>query len=211
MMLQLEVTLFAYPGEDCGCEKSIGPDYNVALSMNLQKIKFNFMLENSLRIVFYAVNDIGKLFLTKATADTGLESGEEEQEIEEEEEIDDFESQDYGTEAEKAVEDDFWKTFDLKQEKFVPGLDVKIEAPVINVPNLNVPGAKFVVDCGTVEIKSEKEIDTNRWINHQGKEFSTMKLKVISKEAEVKYINDEVTESEPILKEEEVNVTINVP
>ena len=124
MMLQLEVTLFAYPGEDCGCEKSIGPDYNVALSMKLQKIKFNFMLENSLRIVFYAVNDIGKLFLTKATADTGLESGEEEEVIEEEEIIDDFESQDYGTEAEKAVDDDFWRTFDLNQEKFVPGLDI---------------------------------------------------------------------------------------
>ena len=190
MMLQLEVTLFAYPGEDCGCEKSIGPDYNVALSMKLQKIKFNFMLENSLRIVFYAVNDIGKLFLTKATADTGLESGEEEKEIEEEEGIDDFESQDYGTEADRAVDNDFWSTFDLKQEKFVPGLDVKIEAPVINVPNLNVPGAKFVVDCGTVEIKSEKEIDNNRWINHPGKEFVTMKLTIISKEAEVKYIND---------------------
>ena len=45
---------------------------------------------------------------------------------------------------------------------------------MINVPNLNVPGAKFVVDFGTVEVKSAREIDTNRWINHPGKEFYTM-------------------------------------
>ena len=57
------------------------------------------MLENTLRIVFYAVNDIGKLFLTKATTDTGLDSDEESQEIEDEE-SDGFESEDYGTEAE---------------------------------------------------------------------------------------------------------------
>ena len=125
MMLQLEVTLFAFPGEDCGCEKSIGPEYNVALKMKLQKIKFNFMLENSLRIVFYSVNDIGKLFLTEATVDTGMDSDEEEKKIEQEEEkIDDFESMDYGTEAEKEVDDDFWEKFDLQQEKFVPYLDV---------------------------------------------------------------------------------------
>ena len=82
--------------------------------MKLQKIKFNFMLENSLRIVFYSVNDIGKLFLTEATADTGLDSDEEEKEIEKEEEkIDDFESMDYGTEAEKEVDNDFCEKFDL--------------------------------------------------------------------------------------------------
>ena len=59
---------------------------------------------------------------------------------------------------------------------------------MINVPNLNVAGAKFVVDFGTVEIKSEKGLDTDRWIKHPEKEFVTLKLNILSKEAEVKYI-----------------------
>lgn len=61
---------------------------------------------------------------------------------------------------------------------------------MINVPNLNVAGAKFVVDFGTVEIKSEKGLDTDRWIKHPEKEFVTLKLNILSKEAEVKYIKE---------------------
>ena len=70
-MLELELYVFAYPGPDGGCEKQTNKDCNVALRMVLQQIKYQLMLENTLRMVFYAVNDIGKLFLTKATADIG--------------------------------------------------------------------------------------------------------------------------------------------
>ena len=45
-----------------------------------------------------------------------------------------------------------------------------------------------MVDFGTVEIKSEKGLDTDRWIKHPEKEFVTLKLNILSKEAEVKYI-----------------------
>ena len=140
------------------------------------------MLENTLRIVFYSINDIGKLFLTKAIADTGeySEDDDADQDLEDEiEEESKFESvEDYGTEAE--VDPEFWANFDLQQEKYVPGLDLEINAPLIIIPNLNVEGSRFEVDFGYIKIMSEQAIEKGRWVNHPEKEFRTMAIRVHS-------------------------------
>ena len=124
-----------------------------------------------------------------------------------------FDSEEYGTEAGAAGESDvaFWADFDLKQEKYVPGLDLTIHAPLVIIPNLNVDGARFEVDFGTINIKSTKEVETGRWINHPAKEFISMAIQVDSYNAKVNYYNNTNIVYDPILKEEKLTVNILVP
>ena len=182
-MLELTLYIFDYPSET-RCEVQESQDYNMALKLNLNQIKFLFMLENTMRIVEYSMNHVGKLFTNFAVGEEGemesdldssiAESDDQRLKIEEEGLESHFTSYAYGSEND--VDDDFYGAFDLQQDKHIPSLDLLISAPLIIMPNLDNKDCRFEFDMGSIQITNELIEQQSRWINHPEKAFKCMHL-----------------------------------
>ena len=69
-------------------------------------------------------------------------------------------------ESDDGLNDNFWSTFDLKQEKHCPRLDLKLSCPLIIMPNLSEQtdnlelADRFELDFGTIRITSKLKEET---------------------------------------------------
>ena len=52
------------------------------------------------------------------------------------------------------LDDSFWATFDLKQDRMCPKLDLNLSCPLIVMPNLVEPTERFELDFGQIRISS---------------------------------------------------------
>ena len=78
------------------------------------------------------------------------------------------------TAPKEKLSDEFWASFDLDQDKFVPKLDLHLSCPLIVVPNLIDQTERFELDFGTISISSNFVEEKGRWANHPEKLFKSM-------------------------------------
>ena len=218
-MLTLNMYLYKFPFE-ARCEeqqllREDGRDniheHNLLLQMNLKQIEVYFMMEQCLRIVDYALYYIVKLFNT----------GDANADFDEEESSDDLEDEQHELESEMASIDidsdneftvDFWAKFDLKQDRCCPKLALKLDAPLIIMPNLSEPTERFELDFGRITISSYLILEDKRWLELPKKKFFCMGILIQNKNLRFDFKKgDTEREYQPIMKEDLVEVTVVAP
>ena len=147
-------------------------------------MKYMFMMEYTLRIVDYSLNCITKLFNTGlANADLASDDSDEEMSQELKSEAP-SEMESLCIESDEGLNDNFWSTFDLKQEPHCLKLDLNLSCPLIIMPNLSEQtddlelADRFELDFGTIRITSKLVEETKRWVNHPDKLFRSMAVTV---------------------------------
>ena len=160
-MLTLTVVLLQFPSQT-RCELQMkdaegqpSKDHNIYLKMNLQQMRLIFMMEHTLRIVDYSMNCIAKLFNTGlANADFKDDGFTEDLAQSEDMQSEAIESEieSLDIDSETGLDDEFWASFDLKQELYCPKLDLHLSCPLIIMPNLQEPTERFELDFGTILI-----------------------------------------------------------
>ena len=108
-------------------------------------MKLYMMLEQILRMVDYSLHCIAKLF-KPPKSDDALD---DEQKQPDDVERDEASYRAVGGAGEK-LSDDFWATFDLKQDQYCPKLDLNLSCPLIVVPNLVDTTERFELDFGQI-------------------------------------------------------------
>lgn len=216
-MLALEVFIFKFPGED-RCENQPSQDFNMLIRCNLQQIKLLFMMQNTNRIVQYLVNHVGKQFgkIEKSQEDeiapVNANITDEENMSQRHMSMAESEFQSFAYGSENDLDDDFWADFDLKQQEFVPCLDLEIGCPLILVPNLADPTNRFELDFGTITITSTLIEEKGRWINHPEKVTKSMAVNVKNENLRFDFkVEEDGRTFEPIFKEDEISVEVFVP
>lgn len=150
------------------------------LQLELQQMKYKFMMEHTFRLVDYSLNCIAKLFNTGlVNADIQEEDDDSDDESHDIEEDKDTEmSKSYCLDSDDGLDSRFWGAFDLKQEPYVPKLDLKLSCPLIIMPNLSEPTERFELDFGTICITSKLVEEQKRWIEHPEKPLRGMGITV---------------------------------
>jgi hypothetical protein len=123
-MLEFELCAFTYPGKDGACTRQPNKDCNVTISADLQQIRFIYMQQCTLRIVDYALVQVLDVLVTKKVKNVTPAS--------------EIETLIESIPVTQSIDgnDPFWQKFDLKQNPFVPALDIRIKSPFVIVPDL---------------------------------------------------------------------------
>ena len=74
-------------------------------------------------------------------------------------------------------------------------MNIKIESPIVIIPNLRNLAARFEMDFGQIEVKSEVVEEKNRWVNFPEKMLFVTKYLVYNKNMRWDYFSGKENES----------------
>ena len=103
-----------------------------------------------------------------------------------------------------------WQKFDLKQSKQMAGLDIKIQAPFVIIPDLRSDGTQqFDLDFGKISVTSHIQEEQGYWVFFPQKKIYTSSYDI--KSSNIRFDFNQLDQRKKVFVNEKLDISLTKP